>query len=147
MRGSKDWRSVGGGGDGVDGVGGEGGAGGERGAGDGGVGVGDGGGGGVGGGGPSTLRVWKDGTPCLATVVTFRLPEAGGGEGWSWRGRGGSGGTLVAASPMQGKPGGEQPADCGGPLLEHHGGGGDAQVPRKLKETQMEGQQWLESQV
>ena len=38
LRGSKDWRSVGGGGDGVDGVGGEGGAGGERGAGDGGVG-------------------------------------------------------------------------------------------------------------
>ena len=61
MRGSKDWRSVGGGGDGVDGVGGEGGAGGERGAGDGGVGVVDGGGGGVGGGGPSTLRVEKVG--------------------------------------------------------------------------------------
>ena len=83
MRGSKDWRSVGGGGDGVDGVGGEGGAGGERGAGDGGVGVGDGGGGGVGGEGPSTMRVWKVGTPCLATVVTFRLPEAerdGAGE-------------------------------------------------------------------
>ena len=37
------------------------------------------------------MRVWKVGTPCLATVVTFRLPEAGGGEGWSWRGRGGSG--------------------------------------------------------
>ena len=36
MRGSKDWPSVGGGGDGVDGVGGEGGAGGERGAGGGG---------------------------------------------------------------------------------------------------------------
>ena len=51
--------------------------------------------------------------------------------------------------PHQGKPGGQQPADCGGPLLEHHGGGGDVQVPRKLKEkeTQMEGQQWLESQV
>jgi len=74
LRGSKDWRSVGGGGDGVDGVGGEGGAGGESGAGDGGVGD---GGGGVGGGGPSTLRVWKVGAPCLATVVTFRLPEAG----------------------------------------------------------------------
>ena len=86
------------------------------------------------------MRGWKDGTPCLATVVTFRLPEAGGGEDeedpaehW-W-------------PPHQGKPGGQQPADCGGPLLEHHGGGGDAQVPRKLKETQMEGQQWLESQV
>ena len=38
LRGSKDWRSVGGGGDGVDGVGGEGGADGESGAGDGGVG-------------------------------------------------------------------------------------------------------------
>ena len=47
------------------------------------------------------MRVWKDGTPCLATVVTFRLPEAGGGEGWSMRGRGGSGGTLVAASPRE----------------------------------------------
>ena len=35
------------------------------------------------------------------TVVTFRLPEAGGREGWSWRGRGGSGGTLVAASPRE----------------------------------------------
>ena len=49
--------------------------------------------------------------------------------------------------PHQGKPGGQQPADCGGPLLEHHGGGGDVHVSRKLKETQMEGQQWLESQV
>ena len=47
----------------------------------------------------------------------------------------------------KGRPGGQLPADCSGPLLEHHGGGGDAQVPRKLKETQMEGQQWLESQV
>ena len=83
--------SGGGGGDNVDGTCGECGAGGEYGVGEGGVDVGDGGGGGVGGGGPSTLRVWKDGTPCLATVVTFRLPEAGGGEGWSWRGRGGSG--------------------------------------------------------
>ena len=45
------------------------------------------------------------------------------------------------------KPGGQQPADCGGPLLEHHGGGGDVQVSRKLKETQMEGQQWLKLQV
>ena len=44
MRGSKDWRSVGGCGDVVDGVGGECEAGGEGGAGDGGVGVGDGGG-------------------------------------------------------------------------------------------------------
>ena len=93
MRGIKDWRSVGGGGDGVDGVGGE------RGAGDGGVGVGDGGGGGVGGGGPSTLRVWKVGTPCLASVLTFRLPEVGGGEGWSWRGQGGL--VVVAASAKE----------------------------------------------
>ena len=123
MRGSKDWRSVGGGGDGVDGVDG---VGGERRAGDGGVGDGGGGGGGVGGGGPSTLRVWKVGTPCLATVVTFRLPEAGGREGWSWRGQGGSGGTLVAASPREawpGRPGGQLPADCGGLLLQRHVGG------------------------
>ena len=51
--------------------------------------------------------------------------------------------------PQPGKPGGQLPADCGGPLLEHHGGGGDVQVSRKLveKETQMEGQQWLKSQV
>ena len=80
MRGSKDWRSVGGGGDGVDGVGGEGGAGGESGAGDGAVGDGDGGGGGVGGAAPSTLREEKVATFCLAVVVTLRLPEAGGGE-------------------------------------------------------------------
>ena len=99
MRGSKDWRSVGGGGDGVDGVGGEGGAGGESGAGDGGVG--DGGGGGVGGAVPSTLREEKVATFCLAVVVTLRLPEAGGGEGWSWRGQGGSSGTLAAASARE----------------------------------------------
>ena len=51
--------------------------------------------------------------------------------------------------PHQGKPDGQQPADCGGPLLEHHGGGGDVQGSRKLKEkeTQKEGQQWLKSQV
>ena len=99
-RGGEDGGVVGGGGDGVDGVGGEGGAGGERGAGDGGVGVVDGGGGGVGGGGPSTLRVWKDGL-CLATVVTLRLPEPGGGEGWSRRGRGGSGEAPEAASARE----------------------------------------------
>ena len=48
-----------------------------------------------------------------------------------------------AGSKVQGKPGGQQPADCGGPLLEHHGGGGGVQVSRKLKEkeTHMEGQQ------
>ena len=49
--------------------------------------------------------------------------------------------------PQPGKPGRQLPADCCGPLLEHHGGG--VHVSRKLKEkeTQMEGQQWLESQV
>merc|ERR1712122_341124 len=56
--------------------------------------------GGVGGGGPSTLRVWKDGL-CLATVVTLRLPEPGGGEGWSRRGRGGSGEAPEAASARE----------------------------------------------
>ena len=96
MRGSEDWRSVGGGGDGVDGVGGggdgvngvggEGGAGDESGAGDGAVGDGDGSGGGVGGAAPSTLREEKVATFCLAVVVTLRLPEAGGGEGWIRRG-------------------------------------------------------------
>ena len=43
--------------------------------------------------------------------------------------------------PKPGKPGGQLPADCSEPLLEHHGGGGDVQVSRKLKDTQMEGQQ------
>ena len=40
-------------------------------------------GGGAGGGdeGPSTLRVGKVGTSGLATVITWRLPEASGGEG------------------------------------------------------------------
>ena len=94
-RGGEDGGVVGGGGDGVDGVDG---VGGERRAGDGGVGVG--GGGGVGGEGPSPLRVWKDGL-CLATVVTLRLPEPGGGEGWSRRGRGGSGGAPEAASARE----------------------------------------------
>ena len=75
MRGSQDWRSVGGGRDGVDGVGGEGGAGSESGAGDGAVGDGDGGGGGVGGAVPSTLREEKVATFCLAGVVTLRLPD------------------------------------------------------------------------
>ena len=96
FRGSKDWRSVGGGGVGVDGVGSEGGAGGESGAGDGGVG--DGGGGGVGGAVPSTLREEKVATFCLAVVVTLRLPEAGGGEGWIRRGRAGGGGLEGAAA-------------------------------------------------
>ena len=49
--------------------------------------------------GPSTLRVWKVGTPCLASVLTFRLPEVGGGEGWSWRGQGGL--VVVAASAKE----------------------------------------------
>ena len=40
------------------------------------------GGGSVGGAVPSTLREEKVATFCLAVVVTLRLPEAGGGEGW-----------------------------------------------------------------
>jgi len=44
------------------------------------------------------LRVEKVGS-CLATVVTLRLPEAGGGEGWSWRGREGL--VVVAASAKE----------------------------------------------
>ena len=46
------------------------------------------------------MRVWKDGL-CLATVVTLRLPEPGGGEGWSRRGRGGSGEAPEAASARE----------------------------------------------
>ena len=42
--------------------------------------------------------------------------------------------------PQPVKPGGQQPADCGGPSLEHHGDDGDAQMLTRLKETQMEGQ-------
>ena len=49
--------------------------------------------------------------------------------------------------PQPGKPGEQLPAGCGGLLLEHCDAGGDVQVSRKLKETQMEGQQWLKSQV
>ena len=63
-----------------------------------------GGGGGVGGGGdesPSILRVEKVGTSCLTLVVTLCLPKAGGGEGWSWSGQGGSSETLVAASARE----------------------------------------------
>ena len=89
--GGEDGGGVGGGGDGV---GGEGGTGGE-------IGAGDGGGGGVGGAVLSTLREEKVATFCLAMVVTLRLPEAGGGEDWSRRGRGGSSGTLVAASARE----------------------------------------------
>ena len=49
--------------------------------------------------------------------------------------------------PQPGKPGGQLPADCGGALLEHHGGGGDVQVSRKLKDTAVSALQWLRSQV
>ena len=49
--------------------------------------------------------------------------------------------------PQPGKPDEQLPAGCGGLLLEHCDAGGDVQVSRKLKETQMEGQQWLKSQV
>ena len=46
------------------------------------------------------MRLWKDGL-CLATVATLRLPEPGGGEGWSRRGRGGSGEAPEAASARE----------------------------------------------
>ena len=64
-------------------------------------GVGDGGGGGVGGAVPSTLREEKVATFCLAVVVTLRLPEAGGGEGWIRRGRAGGGGGLEGAAATE----------------------------------------------
>ena len=47
---------------------------------------------------PSTLREEKVATFCLAVVVTLRLPEAGGGEGWIRRGRAGGGGLEGAAA-------------------------------------------------
>ena len=60
------------------------------------------GGGGAGVGDPSRLREEKDGMSGLPTDLTRRLPEAGGGEGRRWRGRGGSSsGTLVAASARE----------------------------------------------
>ena len=78
----EDGGGVGGGGD--DGDGREGGAGGE-----------------VGGGGgdewPSTLRVEKVGMTGLATAVTRRLPDSGGGDGRR-RGVGLLSGALVAAA-------------------------------------------------
>ena len=84
----KDGGGVGGGGDDGDGAGREGGAGGEV-------------GGGVGGGGgdewPSTLRVEKVGMTGLATAVTRRLPDSGGGDGRR-RGVGLLSGALVAAA-------------------------------------------------
>ena len=46
------------------------------------------------------MRVEKVGS-CLATVVTLRLPEAGGGEGWSRRGWGGSSEAPEAASARE----------------------------------------------
>ena len=63
-----------------------------------------GGGGRDGGGdeGPSTLRVEKVGTSILATVVTWRLPDSGGGEGRRRRRGGGclSQGGLVGSCPL-----------------------------------------------
>ena len=54
---------------------------------------------------PSTLREEKVATFCLAVVVTLRLPEAGGGEGWIRRGRagggGGGGGGLEGAAATE----------------------------------------------
>ena len=49
--------------------------------------------------------------------------------------------------PQPGKPGEQLLAGCGGLSLVHHGDDGDAQVSRRLKKTQLEGQQWLQSQV
>ena len=84
----EDGGGVGGGGYDGDGAGREGGAGGEV-------------GGGVGGGGgdewPSTLRVEKVGMTGLATAVTRRLPDSGGGDGRR-RGVGLLSGALVAAA-------------------------------------------------
>ena len=84
----EDGGGVGGGGDDGDGAGHEGGAGGEV-------------GGGVGGGGgdewPSTLSVEKVGMTGLATAVTRRLPDSGGGDGRR-RGVGLLSGALVAAA-------------------------------------------------
>ena len=77
-----------------------------------------GGGAGVGEDDPFRLREEKDGMSGLPTDITRRLPEAGGGEGRMWR----------------------------GPSLVHHGDDGEAQVSRKLKETQQEGLEWLQSQ-
>ena len=80
----------------------------------------------------------------LTSLVASQKQEAGregGGEGEE---------DLPAEHwwlPQPGKPGEQLPAGCGGLLLEHCGAGGDVQVSRKLKETQMEGQQWLKSQV
>ena len=49
--------------------------------------------------------------------------------------------------PQPGRFGGQLPAGCGGPSLVHHGDDGDAQVLRRLKETQLEEQEWLQSQA
>ena len=90
-----------------------------------------GGGAGVGEVDPSRLREEKDGMSGLPTDITRRLPEAGGGEGRMWRGRGGSSsGTLWLPQ------GGQLPAGSGGPSLVHHGDDGVAQVSRELKENQ-----------
>ena len=44
------------------------------------------------------MREEKVATFCLAVVVTLRLPEAGGGEGWIWRGGAGVGLEGAAAT-------------------------------------------------
>ena len=82
----------------------------------------------------SRLREEKVGISGLPTDITLRLPEAEGGEEkdpaehW-WL-------------PQPGKPGEQLPTGCGEPLLVHLGDGGDVQVTRRLKEIQLEGQEW-----
>ena len=49
--------------------------------------------------------------------------------------------------PQPGKPDEQPPAGCGELLLVHHGDDGDALVLRRLKETQLEEKEWLQSQA
>ena len=85
---------------------------------------------------PSKLREEKVGRSGLSTLVTWRLPDSGVGDGRWWReggGRGSPSGTLVAALAKE-----AWWAGCGGLSLLGHGGGGvDQELVARVEQEKM----------